>query len=294
MRRSGLLLVLVLVLVFISFASSIFIRNLFQMSVFTPRRNQQDLQHVMNPGGWTIVCLSDTHAQLHKMSSDIPAGDILIHAGDFSRKGEKKELQQFYQAFNDLPHPIKLFIAGNHEITLDKEHFLHKGDGLRSYFKPGSNMTAENYHAICRNILMPPNARANSPHYLQDESFFINTNLPDENDEILPDRNQQLKVYGSPWQPRHYTMAFNLNRGAQLAEKWRKIPSDVDLLITHTPPHLILDESNSGIKCGCEALTRFFRDGIISPRLHIFGHIREQHGNCCCLIIFFPFCNVII
>ncbi|MCV4639396.1 hypothetical protein OFB62_29305, partial [Escherichia coli] len=29
-----------------------------------------------------------------------------------------------------------------------------------------------------------------------------------------------FKVYGSPWQPRFYDWAFNLERGQEMAEKW--------------------------------------------------------------------------
>ena len=51
-----------------------------------------------------------------------------------------------------------------------------------------------------------------------------------------------LKIYGSPWQPRFFDWAFNLNRGGELAEKWKLIPADIDILITHGPPNGILDE----------------------------------------------------
>ncbi len=69
--------------------------------------------------------------------------------------------------------------------------------------------------------------------YLQDSSVVI----------------EGLKIYGSPWQPRFYDWAFNLMRGAEIAEKWRLIPNDVEVLITHGPPHGILD-------CGSDAMGR--------------------------------------
>jgi Icc-related predicted phosphoesterase len=79
-------------------------------------------------------------------------------------------------------------------------------------------------------------------------------------------------------------MAFNLNRGSQLAEKWEKISSDCDILITHSPPYGILDECVNGRRVGCEELRRFHDEGLISPRLHVFGHIHEQHGECVLLL----------
>lgn len=32
-----------------------------------------------------------------------------------------------------------------------------------------------------------------------------------------------LRIYGSPWQPRFYDWAFNLDRGPQIAEKWKDL-----------------------------------------------------------------------
>ncbi len=103
----------------------------------------------------------------------------------------------------------------------------------------------------------------------------------------LQDRSVQidgLKIYGSPWQPRFYDWAFNLMRGAEIAEKWRLIPSDVDLLITHGPPHLILDEvpTRYGVEnAGCEELRKRIEEIVMSGKLklHLFGHIHCGYGT---------------
>lgn len=93
-----------------------------------------------------------------------------------------------------------------------------------------------------------------------------------------------LKIYGSPWQPRFFDWAFNLNRGAELAEKWKLIPNDVDVLITHGPPNGILDEVPRKYwteNTGCEELMR--RVEAISAlkrlKLHVFGHIHCGYGQ---------------
>lgn len=86
-----------------------------------------------------------------------------------------------------------------------------------------------------------------------------------------------LKFYGSPWQPRFFDWAFNLNRGAELAEKWKLIPDDTDILITHGPPFGILDETPRGDPAGCEELKR--RVEQIHPKMHIFGHIHFGYGE---------------
>lgn len=100
--------------------------------------------------------------------------------------------------------------------------------------------------------------------YLQDSSIEI----------------ENLKIYGSPWQPRFFDWAFNLNRGAEMAEKWKLIPDDVDVLITHGPPHGILDEvpKNHFVEnTGCEELRK--KVEITRPKVHIFGHIHCGYGQ---------------
>jgi predicted phosphodiesterase len=86
-----------------------------------------------------------------------------------------------------------------------------------------------------------------------------------------------LNVYGSPWQPRFFDWAFNLDRGAPLAAKWALIPEDIDILVTHGPPHGLLDRNTSGHAVGCEALGERL-SGLTRLRLHVFGHIHEARG----------------
>ena len=88
-----------------------------------------------------------------------------------------------------------------------------------------------------------------------------------------------IKFYGSPWQPEFCNWAFNLPRGEDLLEKWRYIPSDTDVLITHGPPHGVFDVScyEPNNHYGCEDL----RDEIfnrIKPKLHVFGHFHLESG----------------
>eukprot|EP01118_Nematostelium_gracile_P014191 TRINITY_DN5481_c0_g1_i1.p1 TRINITY_DN5481_c0_g1~~TRINITY_DN5481_c0_g1_i1.p1 ORF type:complete len:265 (+),score=59.81 TRINITY_DN5481_c0_g1_i1:116-910(+) len=60
-----------------------------------------------------IVCISDSHTRAS--SINIPFGDILIHAGDFTQKGTKEEAQEFNDWLGSLPHKHKIIILGNHE-----------------------------------------------------------------------------------------------------------------------------------------------------------------------------------
>ena len=85
-----------------------------------------------------------------------------------------------------------------------------------------------------------------------------------------------MRVYGSPWQPRFYDWAFNLDRGPALAVKWARILPDTAILVTHGPPFGTLDMTPSGLRAGCEALAdRLVKLGV---RLHVFGHIHHSYG----------------
>jgi Icc-related predicted phosphoesterase len=64
-----------------------------------------------------LVCISDTHTHLLP-PSEVPAGDILIHAGDLTHSGTAKELGQTLDWLRSLPHPHKVFIGGNHDTGL--------------------------------------------------------------------------------------------------------------------------------------------------------------------------------
>jgi Icc-related predicted phosphoesterase len=66
-----------------------------------------------------IVCISDTHG-LHRELS-VPAGDLLVHAGDLTRRGELDELRDLNAWLGTLPHPHKVVIAGNHDWCCQQE-----------------------------------------------------------------------------------------------------------------------------------------------------------------------------
>jgi len=61
-----------------------------------------------------IVCISDTHCLTHKV--EIPDGDILLCAGDFTMRGRVDEISKFNELLGLLPHKHKLVVEGNHEL----------------------------------------------------------------------------------------------------------------------------------------------------------------------------------
>ena len=109
-----------------------------------------------------IVCISDTHNQHRQI--DVPDGDLLIHAGDFSGHGKPAEISAFNQWLGELPHRHKILIAGNHDFLFEREPALARSliteafylenefieiEGLRIYGSPATPWFfnwAFNYH----------------------------------------------------------------------------------------------------------------------------------------------------
>jgi Icc-related predicted phosphoesterase len=88
-----------------------------------------------------------------------------------------------------------------------------------------------------------------------------------------------LRVWGTPWQPVFFNWAFNLGP-EELAQKWALIPEGTDILVVHGPPAGWGDfatRRDGGEHVGCPHLAQ--RIVELSPRLVVFGHIHEGHGQ---------------
>jgi predicted phosphodiesterase len=66
-----------------------------------------------------IVLISDTHG-LHRQL-DVPGGDLLIHAGDFTLNSKPPSIVSDFNAWlGSLPHRLKVVVPGNHEFILEE------------------------------------------------------------------------------------------------------------------------------------------------------------------------------
>ena len=65
-----------------------------------------------------IVLISDTHA-FHRQL-EVPAGDLLIHAGDFTMNSKPDWIYRHFNIWlGELPHRHKIVIPGNHDWLLE-------------------------------------------------------------------------------------------------------------------------------------------------------------------------------
>lgn len=68
-----------------------------------------------------LVAISDTHGQHDRLV--VPPGDVLVHAGDLTKRGDLKEVAKLAAWLARQPHRHKVVIAGNHDwcFQLDPE-----------------------------------------------------------------------------------------------------------------------------------------------------------------------------
>ena len=196
-----------------------------------------------------VTLISDTHTKHNQLNGDLPGGDLLIHAGDFMNSGyNPMEAMEFFNWFDKINnYDTKVFIAGNHDRWMENEP--EEAQGILTGYK-----TIE---------------------YLQDEECVLYFDGP--NGDWSEDN---IRIYGSPWQPEFYNWAFNLPRnGEELKAKWDNIPDNTDILVTHGPAQTYLDTAGPPYNTpllGCELLKE--RIELIKPKIHVCGHIHGGYG----------------
>ena len=193
-----------------------------------------------------FVVTSDTH--LFHQQMDIPNGDVFIHCGDIllsdsqkyqinNKQPSIKKLHQFKAWLDKLPHSKKIIIAGNHDYSIE----IMGKEKIKQIFSDPTNGT----------------------EYLQDEEYTLNHN-----------RNS-IKLYGSPYSiansAKSPNKAFQLNN-KEIKRIWDKIPTDIDILITHHMP----DGYQSGER-GCKYLSDKVNE-CMKLKYHLFGHYHEMYG----------------
>ena len=103
------------------------------------------------------------------------------------------------------------------------------------------------------------------PNMPENIHYLINTGIMIEG----------IKFWGSPFSSQFGRWAF-MGHLEELKPIWDLIPSDTDIIITHSPPFGINDQCVNGISVGCPALRNKLKE--IKPSYHICGHIHEAYG----------------
>jgi hypothetical protein len=157
------------------------------------------------------------------------------------------DIHDFLKWFQKQNYDELIFIAGNHDRKFETDPLDVKS-------------ILEQYPLVT---------------YLEDDWVIVGDGDPHDPNV------KTAKIYGSPWQPEFYNWAFNLPRnGWELEQKWKDIPEDTDILVTHGPPQGHLDASGppwNQPNLGCELLR--VRVDDLKPKIHVFGHIHGSAGH---------------
>ncbi|RMZ69822.1 phosphoesterase [Pyrenophora seminiperda CCB06] len=145
---------------------------------------------------------------------------------------------------------------GNHDITLDEPFFR---ENSHSWKWPSAQDTE-----MCKKLLT--------------ESTSI-TYLENGVTQIKLASGVSFTVFGSPCTPKQGTWAFQYAGEEEAECTWSRIPDDVDIVVTHTPPKGHCDGTADRLtdkREGCPSLLK--RLSQVRPKLSVCGHIHGGRG----------------
>ncbi|CAL6021161.1 Calcineurin-like_phosphoesterase [Hexamita inflata] len=149
-----------------------------------------------------ITFISDTHELHNLLTHELPGGDIIVHTGDFSNgeddPNDMRPLKQFLAWFSSLPYAHKIFIAGNHDFSIQAESFGRD--------------------ALIRDLLSQFNVV-----YLNGKSHTV----------LI--KEQQIKFYGVPFVTNLQGWAFFVDD--RMHEQTANEIQTCDVLLTHDVPY---------------------------------------------------------
>lgn len=200
----------------------------------------------------------DIVADLHGCKPALQGGDLLIVAGDLTKRDTVKHNEEFREWIKDQKYTKKIVIAGNHDNLAEKGFYNSKESNDLYDFE-----------------------------YLCDSGtqfrYWPQLKPSMEDGTIL--EVEDYKIWGIPWTKRFIgmnpkCMAFTFyDENWFYDEKVAQIPLDTDILITHSPPYSILDKVSDGYSVGSPSLFNWMKY-VARPKLHVFGHIHEAYGQC--------------
>ena len=223
-----------------------------------------------------FLIISDTHEydftsittpSKHGFRGDaIPPCDVVLHCGDLTENGDLVSHGKVMKQLCSIHAELKLVIAGNHDISLDRNEYLAQGG-------------AAVMHDAAVGIWTGSVAKEGGIRYLEEgtHTFTLKSGATST-------------VYASPWTPKFGVSAFQYPTNEDrfnlvtppeyknVSTPTSRIPSDtkIDIMMTHGPPRYILDRTECDDAVGCEHLLRAVCRA--RPLLHCFGHVHTSWG----------------
>ncbi|KAI8715294.1 Metallophos domain-containing protein [Fusarium sp. LHS14.1] len=210
-----------------------------------------------------FLILSDTHG-LRFQADRMPNNpvDVAIHCGDLTGGSKLHEIRQVIELLKEIDAPLKIVIAGNHDFSLDDLAFKQKiteASRLAQEDLEGSIKAEYGDYGDARRLFDGPEGIV----FLEEGSH-----------QFTLDNGALLRVYASPYTP---TTGNSSDWGFQYSGAHEfAINKGTDIVVTHGPPHGIMDMTTERERVGCPQL--FAAVARAQPKLHCFGHVHSSWG----------------
>jgi hypothetical protein len=240
--------------------------------------------------------ISDTHGGHRAIPGGVPEGDILIHAGDFTRFGREDDARDFNSWLGELPHRHKFVVNGNHEhnaewqkdihaIVSNATVLVHEGAQVELEVKGGEDAKVEGAAGSAEGVAVASEERCGGGEEGTESEGDPGSDgglgrergaggfeasargeKHDEGGKIGDDSDNEktgrvLKIWGTNffW-PMTSPNPF-----------YAQVPADTDIIICHGPVKGHVDGGK-----GCQELARLVN--ATQARLVVSGHIHSAHG----------------
>lgn len=207
----------------------------------------------------SFLIISDTHDldihenTTHNFYLPLPEVDVLLRCGDLTQVGGQGPYRNALKMLGEVDAELKLVIAGNHDLELDKEYWLtHLGEKVGDEPKEHDKAVA---------IMKGPLAKQAGVTYLEEGTHTFTLS-----------NGATFSIFISPYSPAFGDWGFG---AAASEDRFGSLLDHVGILMTHGPPKNILDLCPQG-NVGCEHTLNALRR--TRPMLHCFGHIHEGYG----------------
>ncbi|KAJ3461495.1 hypothetical protein MRS44_010048 [Fusarium solani] len=210
-----------------------------------------------------FLILSDTHGLKFKEDrKPHESADVAIHCGDLTGHSKLHDFKQAIELLKEIEAPLKIVIAGNHDFSLDDSAFEQK-------ITEASRLAQEDLEDSIKAEYGDYGDARRLLHEARDQGIVF---LEEGSYQFTLDNSALLKVYASPYTP---TTSNSSDWGFQYGGAHEfTIEKGTDIVVTHGPPHGIMDMTTERQRVGCPQL--FAAVAKAQPKLHCFGHVHNS------------------
>ncbi|KAH6673980.1 Metallo-dependent phosphatase-like protein [Plectosphaerella plurivora] len=184
-----------------------------------------------------IFCIGDTHDKT-AWPRRLDRLDVVLPCGDLTSKSTLSEFRRVVHFLEDLDAPLKLVIPGNHDATLDPEAYYRMAKQL--FVDAGITLLSQGTH------------------------------------KFTLENGASLSIYANPYTPSNISTGGFQYRPDDSERYFSDLREHVNIVLTHGPPHGMLDRDYESRLCGCPDLLAAVSRA--KPLLHVFGHIHKGWG----------------